>query len=310
MKNIISILLLFFSVQLSAQDLILLKSTEEINCKVEEVNDVELKYRRADMPDGPLYSVSLDKVFSVKYQSGRIETFNIGSETGDYPYPKVTKRYNIGDLFDEDGVCGIVINVTDNGRHGLIISLKENSSFIPWGSFFQAHERVELFETGARDKDDGWNNMKTISDIIENTELTWNDFPAFNYCRELGEGWYLPAFNEMMMIWNLCNVHKDGSHPLGDYSAWKCMNGVKDTSKKFESNTTTPIFKNSSIRYYTSTEVDYYDIFIIYDKFELKMCERYYSGDKVRKQDKDGKISNKYAELGLLKYRIRAVHKF
>ena len=309
MKNIISILLLFFSVQLCAQDIILLKSAEEINCKVEEVNDVELKYRRADMPDGPLYSVSLDKVFSVKYRSGRIETFNKNVKIGDYPYPKVTKRYNIGDLFDEDGVCGIVISVTDDGLHGLIISLKENSTFLPWGAFVQAHERVELFETGARDKDDGWNNMKVISDIVENTELSWNDFPAFNYCRELGEGWYLPALNEMMMIWNLCNVHKDGKHTLGS-GMWKCIDGVRKTYKKFENNTTTPIFKKYYTRYYTSTEVDYYDVFLLNERADLELKERYYIGEKVRKQGKDGRVSLKYEELVPYSIRIRAVHKF
>ncbi len=42
------------------------------------------------------------------------------------------REYNVGDLYDVDGRKGIVFKVSDDGLHGLIISLDEVR--LPWVS--------------------------------------------------------------------------------------------------------------------------------------------------------------------------------
>ena len=201
-----------FGFSVSAQDVILLKSAEEIKCKVVEIGGGELKYRKSEMPDGPLYSLPLGEIFSVTYANGHRETFKNFSQTsniqqpkfanastkGEYPYPPVSRAYRIGEIFDEGGVKGVVIHTTDDGRHGLIISLVESDD-TAWG-YVKHGERVEVFETKARSLIDGWQNMKIIEEIVKNTPLTWSNFPAFQWCRELGAGWYLPAIDEIEEI--------------------------------------------------------------------------------------------------------------
>ncbi|MBO7572352.1 MAG: hypothetical protein J6T48_09395 [Bacteroidales bacterium] len=60
-------LLPFFAV---AQDVITLKSGDEIQAKVTEVGQSEIKYKRFDNPDGPVYSIGKGEVFMIKYENG------------------------------------------------------------------------------------------------------------------------------------------------------------------------------------------------------------------------------------------------
>ncbi|MEZ0611141.1 hypothetical protein ACAW74_21690 [Fibrella sp. WM1] len=64
-----------------AQDTILLRSGEEIPAKVLEVNQTELKYRKAANPDGPLYTAPLRDIFLIKYANGTKDVFGNSSAT-------------------------------------------------------------------------------------------------------------------------------------------------------------------------------------------------------------------------------------
>lgn len=55
---------------LPAQDLIVFLNGEDIEAKVTEVTPAEIKYVRSDNPTGPLYTVSRNEVFMIKYQNG------------------------------------------------------------------------------------------------------------------------------------------------------------------------------------------------------------------------------------------------
>ena len=59
----------------SAQDVITLKSGDEIQAKVTEVGQTEVKYKRFDNPDGPTYTVNKSDIFMVKYQNGQKDVF-------------------------------------------------------------------------------------------------------------------------------------------------------------------------------------------------------------------------------------------
>ena len=41
--------------------------------------------------------------------------------------------------------------------------------------------------------------------MADEGKVRWEDYPAFKWCRDLGEGWYLPAINEVLRIGHLYN---------------------------------------------------------------------------------------------------------
>ena len=59
-----------------AQDIIMLKTGDDIEALVEKVGDVEIEYRKWDNQTGPVYVVKTDKVFMIKYRNGFKQMFN------------------------------------------------------------------------------------------------------------------------------------------------------------------------------------------------------------------------------------------
>ncbi len=100
---------------------------------------------------------------------------------------KPLKTYKVGQKYSKNGKEGLVFYITDEGRHGKIVSD---------ASIEEMYWSTENSVTGATDMDYGMNNMKIIQEIEG-----WEEkFPAFAWCAELGEGWYLPAQNELNAI--------------------------------------------------------------------------------------------------------------
>lgn len=95
--------------------------------------------------------------------------------------------YSVGDKCLRNGREGIVFYVTDNGLHGKIVS--EDETRCAWST--------EKVSTYARDWDDGMANMKEIQTISG-----WHEkYPAFAWCADKGDGWYLPAMNELKTLY-------------------------------------------------------------------------------------------------------------
>ncbi len=61
----------------SAQDIIVLnnKTADEIEAKIVEVSNNEVKYKKWNYQDGPTFAVSTDEIFAIKYQNGEKQTF-------------------------------------------------------------------------------------------------------------------------------------------------------------------------------------------------------------------------------------------
>lgn len=71
-------LLLLFSVFSSycmAKDVIVTKDAQQIEAKITEVSESEVKYKKASNPNGPTFVMSTDKIATVVYENGEIQTF-------------------------------------------------------------------------------------------------------------------------------------------------------------------------------------------------------------------------------------------
>jgi hypothetical protein len=234
-KLIFCLFFLSAVVVVSAQDVILKVTGEEINAKVTEVSGTEVKYKKFGNESGPAYTLSKSDVFMISYENGEKDVFGRGQKTATAPVavqtsvpqvitaanlPPASKAYNMGDIYDENGVKGIVVKVTDGGRHGLIMSLKVSTD--KW-----LKDKDAKFSTGAFYEDDGEKNSAAIEQFINSGASSWEDFPLFNWAKNLGAGWYIPANDELTAIAEAVN---GGTGTEQTYSEKK----VKEFGKKIK----------------------------------------------------------------------------
>lgn len=107
-------------------------------------------------------------------------------------------QFKVGDIYNSNGLKGLVVDVDASGNHGLLLSLKECDK--DW----LADKSLEM-ETNAFYEDDGMKNMEAIAKYITENNLSWDKFPLFAWARSLGEGWYIPSRNELNTIWKNLN---------------------------------------------------------------------------------------------------------
>ena len=62
-----------------AQDIIVTKDSKRIEAKVAEVNADNVRFKRFDNPDGPLYTLLKSDIITIIYQNGRVEVFDTES---------------------------------------------------------------------------------------------------------------------------------------------------------------------------------------------------------------------------------------
>ena len=115
------------------------------------------------------------------------------------PAPEpLEKTWKVGDYYNVDGKEGVVFWVDETGKHGKIVSMDQTK--LPWCTYDEYHKGV----TGiATDHSNGMNNLRSIMKIDE-----WrNKYPAFAWCADHGDGWYLPAIEELKELLLNDEVH-------------------------------------------------------------------------------------------------------
>ena len=76
-----------------AQDIIVLKTGDEIKAIVQEIGIETVKYKKYTNPDGPAYTIPKSDIFMVKYESGAKDVFTEGSEkTESSETPKIVEK--------------------------------------------------------------------------------------------------------------------------------------------------------------------------------------------------------------------------
>ena len=102
---------------------------------------------------------------------------------------RTNTSYAIGDYYDDGTKQGVVFEVTADGKHGKLVSLTESNEWLLWISDENKPKRL----IGTDDKLNGANNMAKVQQIAG---WRWK-YLAFAWCADLGEGWYLPALDEL-----------------------------------------------------------------------------------------------------------------
>ena len=118
------------------------------------------------------------------------------------PLQTASTTYKVGDMYNQNGVKGVVVQVDASGKHGLVMSLQGSKE--KWTS----DERFD-YETNAFSEEDGQKNMDAIARYVESGKASWTDFPLMNWARSLGDGWYIPSKQEALDIMKNINNGSD-----------------------------------------------------------------------------------------------------
>lgn len=102
------------------------------------------------------------------------------------------KKYKVGDYYSNGSIRGIVFWVDPSGSRGKIIHCNESLLPYQWTSDGAEMQKI----VGTFDAYEGARNMKKIKQI----EGWKSKYPAFGECAWYGEGWYLPAIEELKMF--------------------------------------------------------------------------------------------------------------
>ena len=93
--------------------------------------------------------------------------------------------YKPGDLYDVNGVKGVVFFVEEGGKSGLIMSMDE--TYLPWST--------EYVWVNCLTKRGDWHTEDML-------KLGADKYPAAKWCADHGDGWYMPSSYEMNLMWD------------------------------------------------------------------------------------------------------------
>ena len=89
--------------------------------------------------------------------------------------------------------------VDNSGEHGMAITIKclrgENA-------ILSTKHKYLIKMPLTPDVEDGQANTQKIFDYVEKKGLSLSLFPLHNWCKQLGEGWYIPSLNELKKFVN------------------------------------------------------------------------------------------------------------
>lgn len=158
-------------------------------------------------------------------------------------------QHRLGEVMEFNGVKGMVFKLDKTGEHGLVMTVKKCKD--NW-----LINKDAKFETGSFYEDDGEKNLAIIETYIKDNNQQWEDFPYFNWCHSLGEGWYPPANDELMALVTFINGE---GLTYNHKNARKISKMLKDADGDgvFDS------FTKSPFLYFSSTEAENGWVFVM-----------------------------------------------
>ena len=102
---------------------------------------------------------------------------------------RTSAPYKVGDYYNDGVKEGVVFEVDSDGYHGKIVSMTQSSNGIDWSSEYKILIK-------AKHETEGLHNLAKVS-----RRKDWRkNYPAFAWCVDLGDSWYLPAIGELQSL--------------------------------------------------------------------------------------------------------------
>lgn len=116
------------------------------------------------------------------------------------PSKSADKTYKVGDYYDDGTKQGVVFYVSDDGCHGKIVNIDQESALWCLDKKQRFGRKIFRFGKTVASVADSEKDGKANTDQV----MTWGevDHPAFIWCRLKGDDWYLPAIEELRLLLN------------------------------------------------------------------------------------------------------------
>ena len=138
---------------------------------------------------------------------------------------KSTKVYKVGDYYDDGTKQGVVFYVDATGQHGMIVSLDQVKK--QWCTHAQYNKGIVV---GASSMSDGKANTDKVMSRKDRAA-----YSAFVWCRAKSKDWYLPAIDELELLYSVRDtinrtLKERGGNTL---SGWCWSSTEYENDKKF-----------------------------------------------------------------------------
>lgn len=109
------------------------------------------------------------------------------------------ETYSVGDYYDDGKRQGVVFAVSDDGRHGKIVSLDQTIKRWCTDGKYNTNEQSEKKSVvGVLSPKDGRSNTDKVMARADS-----ENYPAFQWCRAKGDEWYLPSIEELELLYKV-----------------------------------------------------------------------------------------------------------
>ena len=138
MRKILLILSVLCSLSAMAQDVIVKRNGEELQCKILEVSKNEVKYKRWTNQDGPSFAEKKSDIFMIKYENGEKEVVAYESPVLETPVvaPDFSAaKSNDFTLADQNTSSNVYLKYTSH--------LNRQSGIYKWGHL-QSYEQAQM----------------------------------------------------------------------------------------------------------------------------------------------------------------------
>lgn len=130
--------------------------------------------------------------------------------------PELAGKYEIGTIYEVNGVKGVIFAIKSDNKgdtYCYIFSLDEED--LQWSTKYEWCNCMS--QRGDYNSSDPFNYFG----------MNIDDYPAFKWCKEHGEGWFLPSSTEMHWMWDmLTEGERDFDAPsVAKYNAFIVENG-------------------------------------------------------------------------------------
>ena len=195
MKKVITILCILYLGNFSySQDIIYKKGNTTLEGKVLEVTLGKIRYYKKELPNGPVFEVSKDDIYKIRFANGHDEVFDMNYNNSLKEFvtnADGTSSLNIGDKFQG----GIVFYLDTTRFHGLVVAPLKHLAYAEWG--------VIRENTGAKYMDDGYKNTNIILQHMKRKGTDYRRTAPFicnSYSQDGYGDWYLPSLNELSLL--------------------------------------------------------------------------------------------------------------
>ena len=134
--------------------------------------------------------------------------------------PNWEGKYEPGMLYNENGVKGVIFAIKEHPNSGTIFCyvMSMDEEDLPW-----SNEQVDL--SYAYSVWGAWNTEDIFDPNRDNRNI--DDYPAFKWCVEHGDGWFLPSQQEMQWMWDAVSggTHEFDSESVAKYNKTLTDNG-------------------------------------------------------------------------------------